>query len=72
MKTINRLHSATRWPADPLARIQLAVTDIAWVGAMYRIGMPDPDGVLMQLAISANIIRAETLNLLSEDYGPGY
>ena len=27
----NRLHSLTRWPADPTARMSLAITDLVFV-----------------------------------------
>jgi hypothetical protein len=34
----NRLHSATRWPADPEARLSLALTDKEFIKSLWLCG----------------------------------
>ncbi len=37
MQLTNRIHPASRWPADPQERYDLAITDVCFCGVMERI-----------------------------------
>ncbi len=52
---LNRTHSASRWPADPLRAIEVGQTDLIFVQALLRCGMDETECMwrLEQAALKA-------------------
>jgi hypothetical protein len=61
----NRLHSFTRWPADPQECFDLADADLEFVVAMYRCGFSRFDYPrLTEIALVAHVRRLAAKNEL--------
>jgi hypothetical protein len=61
---VNRLHTLTRWPADPQKRIELAITDMVFAVTIRRLYTADymgPQSLIHYEALTQIIRKADSV-----------